>query len=55
MSGNIEHTGGKFTSNGVQVDDHDHGGVEPGGNWTKGGSNDGALSGNEQPDRPQYF
>ncbi|WFW78560.1 phage baseplate assembly protein V [Citrobacter braakii] len=36
MSGNIEHTGGKFTSNGVQVDDHDHGGVEPGGNWTKG-------------------
>ncbi len=44
----------KFTSNGVQVDAHDHGGVEPGGNWTKG-SNDGALSGNEQPDRPQYF
>ncbi|EIK8051898.1 phage baseplate assembly protein V [Escherichia coli] len=36
MSGNIEHTGGKFTSNGVQADDHDHGGVEPGGNWTKG-------------------
>lgn len=36
MSGNIEHTGGKFTSNGVQVDGHDHGGVEPGGNWTKG-------------------
>lgn len=36
MSGNIEHTGGKFTSNGVQVDDHDHGGVEQGGNWTKG-------------------
>lgn len=36
MSGNIEHTGGEFTSNGVQVDDHDHGGVEPGGNWTKG-------------------
>lgn len=36
MKGDIEHTGGKFTSNGVQVDDHDHGGVEPGGNWTKG-------------------
>lgn len=36
MSGNIEHTEGKFTSNGVQVDAHDHGGVEPGGNWTKG-------------------
>ena len=27
MKGNIEHTGGKFTSNGVQADDHDHGGV----------------------------
>lgn len=36
MSGNIEHTEGKFTSNGVQIDAHDHGGVEPGGNWTKG-------------------
>ena len=36
MSGNIEHTGGTFTSNGVQVDDHDHGGVERGGGWTEG-------------------
>ena len=30
MKGNIEHTGGKLTSNGVQVDDHDHGGVKRG-------------------------
>ena len=36
MSGNIEHTGGTFTSNGVQVDDHDHGGVERGRSWTEG-------------------
>ncbi|MCJ8536201.1 phage baseplate assembly protein V [Enterobacter cloacae] len=36
MSGNFEHTGGIFTSNGVQVDDHDHGGVERGGSWTEG-------------------
>lgn len=36
MSGNIEHTGGTFTSNGVQVDNHDHGGVEWGGSWTEG-------------------
>ena len=36
MSGNIEHTGGAFTSNGVQVDDHDHGGVERGRSWTEG-------------------
>ncbi|MEH5417815.1 phage baseplate assembly protein V [Enterobacter cloacae] len=36
MSGNIEHTGGTFTSNGVQVDNHDHGGVERGGSWTEG-------------------
>ncbi|EDV4482224.1 phage baseplate assembly protein V [Salmonella enterica] len=36
MSGNIEHSGGAFTSNGVQVDDHDHGGVQRGGNWTEG-------------------
>lgn len=36
MTGNIEHTGGKLTSNGVQVDDHDHGGVESGGNRTVG-------------------
>lgn len=30
MYGDIEHTGGKFTSNGVQADDHDHGGVKRG-------------------------
>lgn len=36
MKGNITHTGGKFTSNGVQADDHDHGGVERGGSWTEG-------------------
>jgi len=36
MSGNIEHSGGTFTSNGVQVDDHDHGGVERGGSRTEG-------------------
>ncbi|HGN8994512.1 TPA: phage baseplate assembly protein V, partial [Klebsiella michiganensis] len=28
MHGDITHTGGAFTSNGVQVDDHDHGAVE---------------------------
>ncbi|MCX9004697.1 phage baseplate assembly protein V [Citrobacter portucalensis] len=36
MSGNIEHTGGKSTSNGVQVDDHDHGGVKRGDDRTVG-------------------
>ena len=36
MRGNIAHTGGAFTSNGVQVDDHDHGGVQRGGSWTEG-------------------
>lgn len=36
MSGDIEHTGGAFTSNGVQVDDHDHGAVQRGGSWTEG-------------------
>ncbi|XUA20142.1 phage baseplate assembly protein V [Citrobacter sp. OP27] len=36
MSGNIEHAGGKFISNGVQVDDHDHGGVERGNSRTEG-------------------
>lgn len=30
MKGDITHTGGKLTSNGVQVDDHDHGGVKRG-------------------------
>lgn len=36
MRGDITHTGGAFTSNGVQVDDHDHGNVERGGSWTEG-------------------
>lgn len=36
MRGNFTHTGGKFTSNGVQVDDHNHGAVERGGSWTEG-------------------
>lgn len=36
MRGDITHTGGAFTSNDVQVDDHDHGGVERGGSWTEG-------------------
>ncbi|EOL9020158.1 phage baseplate assembly protein V [Cronobacter dublinensis] len=36
MEGDIQHSGGTFTSNGVQVDDHDHGGVERGGSWTEG-------------------
>ncbi|HHT0302242.1 TPA: phage baseplate assembly protein V [Raoultella planticola] len=36
MRGNFSHTDGKFTSNGVQVDDHNHGAVERGGSWTEG-------------------
>lgn len=36
MRGDITHNGGKMTSNGVQVDDHDHGGVQRGGSWTEG-------------------
>ncbi|WP_336996243.1 phage baseplate assembly protein V [Leclercia sp. UBA7405] len=36
MKGDITHTGGKFTSNGVQKDDHDHGGVKGGDERTKG-------------------
>ncbi|EPI2105999.1 phage baseplate assembly protein V [Providencia rettgeri] len=36
MSGNIKHTGGEFSSNGVVIDDHDHGGVERGGSRTDG-------------------
>lgn len=35
MSGNIDHSGGKFSSNGVVVDDHDHGGVLRGGDYTE--------------------
>ncbi|EPY0737137.1 TPA: phage baseplate assembly protein V [Klebsiella pneumoniae] len=34
MRGNFNHTGGAFKSNGVQVDDHGHGGIERGGEWT---------------------
>lgn len=36
MHGDFNHTGGTFVSNGVQVDDHDHGGVQHGGDWTEG-------------------
>ncbi|HIC8942075.1 TPA: phage baseplate assembly protein V [Klebsiella aerogenes] len=36
MRGDITHTGGAFTSNDVQVDDHNHGAVERGGSWTEG-------------------
>ncbi|HBQ0246971.1 phage baseplate assembly protein V [Klebsiella pneumoniae] len=36
MHGDITHTDGVFTSNGVQVDDHNHGAVERGGSWTEG-------------------
>lgn len=36
MSGNIEHSGGQFSSNGVVVDKHNHGGVQRGGSWTEG-------------------
>ncbi|HIE9506502.1 TPA: phage baseplate assembly protein V [Klebsiella pneumoniae] len=36
MRGDITHTGGAFTSNGVQVDSHNHGAVERGGSWTEG-------------------
>ncbi|EPC7545017.1 phage baseplate assembly protein V [Morganella morganii subsp. sibonii] len=36
MTGNITHKGGKFSSNGVVVDNHSHGGVERGGSWTDG-------------------
>lgn len=34
MAGDITHTGGAFTSNGVQVDTHTHGGVQAGGGNT---------------------
>ncbi|MGI8465609.1 phage baseplate assembly protein V [Pectobacterium punjabense] len=36
MKGNITHTGGKMSSNGVVVDSHDHGGVQRGGSRTDG-------------------
>jgi len=35
MKGNITHTGGAFTSNGVQVDTHTHSGVQTGGGNTQ--------------------
>ncbi|SVK46990.1 Phage P2 baseplate assembly protein gpV [Acinetobacter baumannii] len=34
MRGNIEHSGGSFSSNGVVVDSHTHGGVQTGGGKT---------------------
>lgn len=36
MRGAIQHSGGAFTSNGVQIDSHRHGGVQGGGSWTEG-------------------
>ena len=36
MRGDIEHTGGKFSSNGVVVDAHNHGKIQRGGEWTEG-------------------
>ncbi|HEE9953201.1 TPA: phage baseplate assembly protein V [Citrobacter freundii] len=36
MRGDVEHSDGKMTSNGVQVDNHGHGGVQRGGSWTEG-------------------
>ncbi|MTC46776.1 phage baseplate assembly protein V [Providencia sp. wls1922] len=36
MTGNITHKNGKFSSNGVVIDSHDHGGVERGGSRTEG-------------------
>lgn len=36
MKGNISHSGGTFTSNNVQIDNHGHGGVQRGGGWTEG-------------------
>ncbi|MGJ3745425.1 phage baseplate assembly protein V, partial [Yersinia pseudotuberculosis] len=36
LSGNIEHSSGSFSSNGVVVDKHDHGGVQRGGSYTEG-------------------
>ncbi|HDL6514111.1 TPA: phage baseplate assembly protein V [Yersinia enterocolitica] len=36
MRGNIAHSGGQFSSNGVVVDKHGHGGVLRGGDYTEG-------------------
>ncbi|MER4320164.1 phage baseplate assembly protein V [Klebsiella pneumoniae] len=36
MRGDFNHAGGAFISNGVQVDNHNHGKVERGDDWTEG-------------------
>lgn len=54
MSGNIEHTGGTLKSNGVHVDNHAHDNVQSADAGIMG-RNDGAQSGNKQPDRFQYL
>lgn len=36
ISGDLAHAGGKLSSNGVVLDNHGHGGVERGGEWTEG-------------------
>ncbi|RNM02367.1 phage baseplate assembly protein V [Dickeya undicola] len=36
LAGNVAHSDGAMTSNGVQVDSHRHGGIQPGGSWTSG-------------------
>lgn len=36
LEGDFIHGRGTITSNGVQVDDHSHGGVQRGGSWTEG-------------------
>lgn len=36
MAGDVTHSKGALTSNGVQVDDHGHGKVQAGGSWTEG-------------------
>ncbi|GAB7259279.1 phage baseplate assembly protein V [Dickeya ananatis] len=36
LAGNVAHSGGAMTSNGVRVDSHRHGGIQPGGSWTSG-------------------
>lgn len=36
MAGDVTHSNGALTSNGVQVDSHGHGRVQTGGSWTEG-------------------
>lgn len=36
IQGDITHSGGRLSSNGVVLDDHGHGGVRRGGDWTEG-------------------